>query len=111
MLAVWYAILLLALPGASGGLPLRLLALATVAASWSLHASAGALSGLIGTGALRWFVRSGWLGGRVLGGEGSRAISASSSAPRITMYAESRKPGEDRDDDPQREPSTRSVLA
>jgi hypothetical protein len=37
-LAVWYAILLLASPGASGGLALRLLALATVAASWALHA-------------------------------------------------------------------------
>jgi hypothetical protein len=38
LLAVWYAILLLAPPGASGGLPLQLLALATVAASWALHA-------------------------------------------------------------------------
>ena len=38
LLAVWYAILLLTPPGASGGLPLRLLALATVAASWALHA-------------------------------------------------------------------------
>jgi len=38
LLAVWYAILLLAPPGASGGLPLRLLALVTVAASWALHA-------------------------------------------------------------------------
>ena len=38
LLAVWYAILFLTPPGASGGLPLRLLALATVAASWALHA-------------------------------------------------------------------------
>ncbi len=38
LLAVWYAILFLAPPGASGGLPVRLLALATVAASWALHA-------------------------------------------------------------------------
>ena len=38
LLAVWYAILLLAPPGASGWLPLRLLALATIAASWALHA-------------------------------------------------------------------------
>jgi hypothetical protein len=38
LLAVWYAILLLTPPGVSGGLPLRLLALATVAASWALHA-------------------------------------------------------------------------
>ena len=38
LLAVWYAILLLAPPGASGGVTLRLLALATVAASWALHA-------------------------------------------------------------------------
>ena len=38
LLAVWYAILLLAPPGASGGLPLRLLALLTIAASWALHA-------------------------------------------------------------------------
>ena len=38
LLAIWYAILLLAPPGASGGLPLRLLALATLAASWTLHA-------------------------------------------------------------------------
>lgn len=47
LLAVWYAILLLAPPGASGGMSLRLLALATIAASWFLHArwSASALSG------------------------------------------------------------------
>jgi len=38
LLGIWYAILLLAPPGASGGVPLRLLALATVAASWALHA-------------------------------------------------------------------------
>ena len=38
LLAVWYAILFLAPPGASGGLLVRLLALATVAASWALHA-------------------------------------------------------------------------
>ena len=38
LLAIWYAILLLTPPGASGGLPLRLLALATIAASWALHA-------------------------------------------------------------------------
>ena len=38
LLAVWYAILLLAPPGASGGLLVPLLALATVAASWALHA-------------------------------------------------------------------------
>jgi hypothetical protein len=38
LLAVWYAVLLLMPPGASGGLPLRLFALATVAASWALHA-------------------------------------------------------------------------
>ena len=38
LLAVWYAILFLAPPGASGGLPLQLLALATVAACWTLHA-------------------------------------------------------------------------
>ncbi len=38
LLAIWYAILLLTPPGASGGLLLRLLALATVAASWTLHA-------------------------------------------------------------------------
>ena len=38
LLAVWYAVLLLTPPGVSGGLPLRLLALATVAASWALHA-------------------------------------------------------------------------
>jgi len=47
LLAVWYAILLLAPPGASGGLPLRLFALATIAASWALQARwcASALSG------------------------------------------------------------------
>jgi hypothetical protein len=38
LLAVWYAILLLAPPGASGGGPLRLLALVTITASWALHA-------------------------------------------------------------------------
>lgn len=38
LLAVWYAILLLAPPGGSGGWPLQLLALATIAASWALHA-------------------------------------------------------------------------
>ena len=38
LLAVWYAILFLVPPGASGGLPLLLLALATVAACWTLHA-------------------------------------------------------------------------
>jgi hypothetical protein len=38
LLAIWYAILLLTPPGASGGLPLRLLALATVAVSWALQA-------------------------------------------------------------------------
>jgi hypothetical protein len=38
LLASWYAILLLTPPGATGGLPLRLFALATVAASWALHA-------------------------------------------------------------------------
>lgn len=38
VLALWYAILFLAPPGMSGGLPLCLLALATVGASWALHA-------------------------------------------------------------------------
>ena len=38
LLAIWYAILFLAPPGASGGLSLRLLALATVGGSWAVHA-------------------------------------------------------------------------
>ena len=38
LLAVWYAILFLAPPSAAGGLPVQLLALGTVAASWTLHA-------------------------------------------------------------------------
>jgi hypothetical protein len=38
LLAIWYAILLLAPPGATGGVPLRLLALVTVAVGWALHA-------------------------------------------------------------------------
>ena len=38
LVAIWYAILFLAPPGVSGGLPLVLLALATVTASWTLHA-------------------------------------------------------------------------
>jgi hypothetical protein len=38
LLALWYAILFLATPGGSGGLPLWLLALVTVAGSWAAHA-------------------------------------------------------------------------
>jgi hypothetical protein len=38
LLAIWYAILLMAPPDALGGLPLRLLAVATVAGSWAAHA-------------------------------------------------------------------------
>jgi PAP2 superfamily protein len=38
LLVIWYAILFLAPPGASGGLPLRLLAVATIAGSWAVHA-------------------------------------------------------------------------
>jgi hypothetical protein len=38
LLVVWYAILFLSPPGASGGFPLLLLAVATVAGSWAAHA-------------------------------------------------------------------------